>query len=156
LEVPPLQPIKLSNNELSFINEFYNFVSNNVNVIDCHVFFERKKVVFIVGPGQAGYAVGKGGKNVQLIQNKLKMDVQIIEYSTDFYYLLENIFFPIHILSIKASPLEANQWKIDVSIPNKELNAIKNEKKWVLERAFHILQKHSNCSSLSVNELKFI
>ncbi|MCG3217428.1 MAG: KH domain-containing protein [Candidatus Heimdallarchaeota archaeon] len=156
MEIPPLQPIKLANNELNFINEFYSYVPNNVNVIDCHVFFERKKVVFIVGPGQAGYAVGKGGKNVQLIQNQLKMDVQIIEYSTDFYYLLENIFFPIHILSIKTSPLELNQWKIDISIPNKELNAIKNDNKWVLERAYHILRKHSNCSSLTVNRLTFI
>jgi N utilization substance protein A len=156
LEVPPFQSIKLTNNELSFINEFYSFVPNNVNVMDCHIFFKRKKVVFIVGPGQAGYAVGKGGRNVQQIQNQLKMDVQLIEHSTDFYYFLENIFFPIHVLSIETSLIETNQWKINISIPNKELNAIKNDNKWLLERAFYILRKHSNCSSLTVNGLIFV
>ena len=124
--------------------------------MDCHVFFERKKVVFIVGPGQAGYAVGKGGKNVQQIQNQLKMDVQIIEHSSNFYYFLENIFFPMHVISIETFPVELNQWKIEISIPNKELSAIKNDKKWLLERAFHILKKHSNCSSLAVNDLTFV
>lgn len=50
------------------------------------------KVVFVIGPGQVGKAVGKGGHNISRLKDLFKKNVQIVEYSDNPEQFVKNVF----------------------------------------------------------------
>ncbi len=62
---------------------------------DCLV--GRRTVVFVVGEGNMGQAIGKGGKNVRRLEEILGKKVELVEYSSDPVQFIKNIFSPAKI-----------------------------------------------------------
>ena len=60
-----------------------NLFSDVTSVIprDCINFEDR--IIFVVNQGQAGLAIGKNGMKIKMLQEMLKKDVIVIEYSDD-------------------------------------------------------------------------
>lgn len=55
------------------------------------VILKEDEAYFIVPDGKAGMAIGKGGKVVNKVQNKLDKDVKIYEYSDNLGKFLNNL-----------------------------------------------------------------
>jgi len=55
------------------------------------VILKEDEAYFVVPDGKAGMAIGKGGKVVNKVQNKLDKDVKIYEYSDNLGKFLNNL-----------------------------------------------------------------
>ena len=55
---------------------------------------EEDMITFVASKGEIGKAIGKEGKNINILEKLLKKKINIIEYSEDATQFVGNIFFP--------------------------------------------------------------
>lgn len=118
-----------------------NLFSDVTSVIprDCINF--EDKILFVVNQGQAGLAIGKNGIKIKMLQEMLKKEVIVIEYSDDPVKLFENIIRPNKLISgyITAAGKEEDSRKVEASIDGKiSTNKIKMVK-LLMQRYFNIV-----------------
>lgn len=83
-----------------------------VEAID--VITKEDEVYFIVPEGKAGMAIGKGGKIVKKIQNKIGKDVKIYEYSDNLGKFLNNLV-PTDLRGVDIED-EDGEKKVEISV----------------------------------------
>src|SRR3989344_7192049 len=84
--------IKFNTETIGFINSFESLT--NTHVKDCYI-NNKENVVFVVGVGEAGKAIGKNGVNVKNMSDKLKKIVKVIEFNPDPARFIENAIYPL-------------------------------------------------------------
>lgn len=67
-------------------------------VKDCIV---KDGITFILHENEMGKAIGKHGANIKRINNVLKKDVKLIEFSSDKIQFIQNLINPIQAKEIK-------------------------------------------------------
>jgi N utilization substance protein A len=80
--------ITLDGDSLRLMNLFETVTQ--VSAKDC--IETEEKIVFIVGRGQLGKAIGKEGKNINHIKKLLNKDVHLIEHSDSPEEFIRNVF----------------------------------------------------------------
>ena len=108
--------IKFDGNTIKIITLFESMTKARVK--DC---IEKDDIIFfIVQEGQLGQAIGKGGKNINQVKEKLKKNIDVIEYSQDIPKFIRSIF---HKYKIKGIEMEKRGQKsvamINVSVRDK-------------------------------------
>ncbi|MBT3984886.1 NusA-like transcription termination signal-binding factor [archaeon] len=78
---------------IGFINVFER--STRAQVKDC--FEEEDSLVFVVQPGQIGFAIGKKGANVKKLNLMFKRKIKIIEFNPSPKHFLLNLLYPIKV-----------------------------------------------------------
>ena len=64
-------------------------------VKDC--FKEEDTVYFVVGSGELGKAVGKGGSNIRKVQEELGKKIKVIEFRSNIADFVKNIIYPLKV-----------------------------------------------------------
>ena len=64
-------------------------------VKDC--FKEEDTVYFVVGSGELGKAVGKGGSNIKKVQEELGKKIKVIEFRSNIADFVKNIIYPLKV-----------------------------------------------------------
>lgn len=59
------------------------------------------EITFIVGEGEIGMAVGKGGENAKRVSAALKRKIKIVEFSTDLFTFIKNLIRPLEVAKIE-------------------------------------------------------
>lgn len=85
----------------------------DVEVIDCII--KEEEAYFIVPEGKAGMAIGKGGKIVQKVQNKLGKNVKIYEYSDNLGKFINNLV-PTDLRGVNIE--DNDEKKVEIKVPN--------------------------------------
>ena len=117
-----------------------------VEAID--VITREDEVYFIVPEGKAGMAIGKGGKIVKKIQNKLGKDVKIYEYSDNLGKFLNNLV-PTDLRGVDIDTEgESKEVEISVSSDNKGRVVGKNGNK--IDAIRDILQRTHGVDEVQV------
>ena len=140
-----MEDITFNEKTLRYISLFEE--TTGAKVKDCIDIPE--KVIFLVNPGNVEKAIGKGGKNVTRVSNKIDRNVHIIEYSDDPKKLLKNIFYSYDVKNVELE--EKNSVKhgtVEVA-PENKARAI-GKKGRNLSIARKIMMRHSDVSSVSV------
>jgi len=57
---------------------------------DCVEDEKQNRVIFVVNAGKMGLAIGKGGSHIKTLQNIVKKNVELVEYSDDPEVFLKN------------------------------------------------------------------
>ena len=91
--------IKLNTDSIRYITLFESMTGALVK--DCIVLDD--KLLFVVGEGQAGIAIGRNGNNIKNLEKVLKKKIEIIEFSSDPIKFLKNILRPIDVKSAYVS-----------------------------------------------------
>lgn len=94
-----MSELKLDGNAIRTISLFESMtdthVKDFVEIVD--------KVIFVVEKGEGSKAIGKGGDTVTRVRDKLRKNVQIIEFSDDVERFISNIF---HAYGVKKIEFE--------------------------------------------------
>ncbi len=69
-----------------------------VRVKDC--FKDGKTIYFIVDPGDAGKAIGKGAVNIKKVQSVLGKRIRVVEYRDDVCSFIKNLIYPVSVEEI--------------------------------------------------------
>ncbi len=85
----------------------------DVEVRDCII--KEEEAYFIVPEGKAGMAIGKGGKVVQKVQDRLGKEVKIYEYSDNLGKFISNVI-PSNLRGVDISE-ENGEKKVEISVP---------------------------------------
>jgi N utilization substance protein A len=93
--------IKLTSNEMRFIALFESITGAAVK--DCILDEELNRAIFIVKEGDVGMAIGKGGKNIHLLERMTNKKHEIIEYSDDPTQFIKNALKPAHVRELRIS-----------------------------------------------------
>jgi len=83
------QTIKLTTDQMRLMSLFQNVTGATAR--DCVEDEKQDRVIFVVNPGKMGLAIGKGGSHIRTLQNIVKKNVEIVEYSDDPTEFLKNI-----------------------------------------------------------------
>jgi N utilization substance protein A len=88
--------VTLTEDTLRYIRLFENMT--NTHVRDCME--TEDKLVFVVDPGSANKAVGKGGENVIRLKNTTGKNIQVVEFSDDAEQFIKNVFYNYGVQSV--------------------------------------------------------
>ena len=83
------QTIKLTTDQMRLMSLFQNVTGATAR--DCVEDEKQDRVIFVVNSGKMGLAIGKGGSHIRTLQNIVKKNIEIVEYSDDPAEFLKNI-----------------------------------------------------------------
>jgi N utilization substance protein A len=72
-------------------------------VKDCIIDDEIDRIVFVVKKGQVGMAIGKGGKNIHLLEKMTGKRHEIIEHSENPAQFIKNALKPARVKEVRIS-----------------------------------------------------
>jgi N utilization substance protein A len=93
--------IRLTSKEMRYIALFESITGATVR--DCIVDDEQNRIVFVVKEGDVGVAIGKGGKNIHLLERMTGKKHEIIEHSTNPQQFIKNALKPAHVTEIRIT-----------------------------------------------------
>jgi transcription termination/antitermination protein NusA len=70
---------------------------------------EENRLIFIINPGDMGYAIGKRGVNIKKASEAFGKKIEAVEYSEDPSQFIRNCFHPAIITEIQFSDYHGEQ-----------------------------------------------
>jgi N utilization substance protein A len=140
-----MDEIKFTEDTLRYISLFETLTRTRVK--DCME--TEDKLVFVVEPGQANRAVGKGGENVINLKNHTGKNIQVIEYSDDPETFIRNVFYNYNVQSVvienRGNIIHATV-TVDPAVKGRAIG--KNGRN--LRIARDIVSRHHNVQSINI------
>ena len=124
---------------IGFINLFERIT--NVSVRDC--IFDENSVYFLVDEGYAGKAIGKNGKNMKILREKLKRQVKVFEYNENNEKFVNNLIPENNSLEIKNK-------KIYITVSAKDKGKIIGRNGENIKKIRELLRRNSDIQSLEI------
>jgi len=93
--------IKFTSTEMRYIALFESITGASVK--DCIVDEEQGRIIFVVTEGQIGVAIGKGGKNIRLLERMTGKKHEIIEYSEEPAQFIKNALKPAFVREVRIT-----------------------------------------------------
>ena len=93
--------IKLTSKEMRFIALFESITGAAVK--DCVLDEDENRAIFIVKEGDIGMAIGKGGKNIRLLERMTSKRHEIIEYSENPAQFIRNALRPARVTELRIT-----------------------------------------------------
>jgi len=113
----------------------------NVAVRDC--IFDDNSVYFLVNPGKAGKAVGRNGRNIKQLKQRLKKQVKIFEYSDNDEKFANNLI-------PNNNSVETKNNKIYVSVDSEDKGKIIGRNGENIKKIRELLKRNSDIKTLEI------
>jgi N utilization substance protein A len=109
---------------------------------------DEERLIFVVAEGEVGAAVGKGGRNIDMLEKLLKRKILVVEYNDDVEKFTENIFFPTKITVSKSGN------KVIINVDQKNRKYIVGKGGYKIRLARKLLKRHFDIDEIKINELR--
>ena len=93
--------IKLTGTEMRYIALFESITGASVK--DCILDEDSNRAIFMVKEGHVGMAIGKGGKNIHLLEKMTSKKHEIIEYSDNPAQFIKNALKPAKVDEVRIT-----------------------------------------------------
>jgi len=93
--------IKITSTEMRYIALFESITGASVK--DCVIDEDQGRIIFVVNEGQVGVAIGKGGKNIRLLERMTGKKHEIIEYSEEPAQFIKNALKPAFVREVRIT-----------------------------------------------------
>jgi transcription antitermination factor NusA-like protein len=80
----------------------------------------RSLIVIIVGEGDIGNLIGKGGKTVKFLQRALKKKIRIIEDTDDVRKIIQDLLHPARVLGMNILYLPSGEKTYKIRVPKED------------------------------------
>lgn len=91
--------IKLTGEEMRLIALFENITGATAN--DCVI--DADRIIFVAKPGQMGLAIGKGGKNINMLRKMTGKPIEVVEFGDTVEGLVRNCLAPAKVKEIRIT-----------------------------------------------------
>jgi len=92
--------IRLTGEEMRYIALFENIT--RATAVDCLIDEENERLIFVTKQGDMGLAIGKGGKNVNMLRKMIGKPVELVEYAATAEQLIRNSLLPARIREVRS------------------------------------------------------
>ncbi|MBU7033517.1 MAG: KH domain-containing protein [Theionarchaea archaeon] len=100
----------------------------------------RSLIVIIVGEGDIGNLIGKGGKTVKFLQRALKKKIRIIEDTDDVRKIIQDLLHPARVLGMNILYLPSGEKTYKIRVPREDERRIPTN----VQSAEEIISKLTN------------
>jgi N utilization substance protein A len=91
--------IKFTGTEMRYIALFESI--SGANAKDCIIDEEQGRVILVVKEGEIGAAIGKGGRNIRLLERMTGKKHEVIEYAEDPAQFIKNALKPAVVKEVR-------------------------------------------------------
>ena len=110
--------IKITSREMRYIALFENITGATVK--DCIVDEDLNQIIYVVKEGNVGIAIGKGGKNIRLLERMTGKKHDIIEHSESPAQFIKNALKPAQVKEIRITERPDGKTMAVVSVNPKD------------------------------------
>ena len=93
--------IRFTSREMQYISLFESITGAVVR--DCIIDDNLNRIIFVIKEGDAGMAIGKGGKNIMLLERMTGKRYEIIEFSDNPAQFIKNALEPARVKEIRIT-----------------------------------------------------
>ncbi|MBS7655242.1 NusA-like transcription termination signal-binding factor [Candidatus Bathyarchaeota archaeon] len=87
--------IRLTNEEMKYIALFEN--TTGATAKDCLLDEKNNRIIFVAKEGEAGLAIGKNGKKIEILKKLTGKPIEVVEYADKPEPLIKNALYPAKI-----------------------------------------------------------
>ena len=91
--------IKLNMEEMRLIALFENITGATAN--DCVI--DADRIIFIAKAGEMGLAIGKGGKNINMLRKMTGKPIEVVEFADTVEGLVKNCLAPAKVKEVRIT-----------------------------------------------------
>jgi len=143
------QSIKLSTDQMRLMSLFQNVTGATAR--DCVEDEKQNRVIFVVNEGKMGLAIGKGGSHIKNLQNIVKRNVEIVEYSDDATKFLKNILNSKLISEVKLNKRDDGSLQAIVIVDPRKKGIVVGREGRNAEKARLLAKRYFEISSVLIN-----
>jgi N utilization substance protein A len=118
---------------------------------DCVEDEKQNRVIFVVNEGKMGLAIGKGGSHIKNLQNIIKRNVEIVEYSDDPIKFLKNILNSKLVNEVKMNKRDDGTLQAIVTVDPKKKGIVVGREGRNAEKARLLAKRYFEISSVLIN-----
>lgn len=93
--------IKLTGEEMRLIALFENITGATAN--DCVIDTEADRIIFVAKTGEMGLAIGKAGKNINMLRKMTGRPIEVVEFADTVEGLIRNCLAPAKVKEIRIT-----------------------------------------------------
>ena len=118
---------------------------------DCVEDEKQDRVIFVVNEGKMGLAIGKGGSHIKNLQNIIKRNVELVEYSDDPEKFLKNILNAKLVTEVKMNKRDDGSLQAIVTVDPKKKGIVVGREGRNAEKARLLAKRYFEISSVLIN-----
>lgn len=143
------QTIKLTTDQMRLMSLFQNVTGATAR--DCVEDEKQDRVIFVVNSGKMGLAIGKGGSHIRSLQNIVKKNVEIVEYSDDPAEFLKNILNSKLISEVKLNKRADGSTQAIVLVDPKKKGIVVGREGRNAEKARLLAKRYFEITNVQIN-----
>lgn len=143
------QSIKLTTDQMRMMSLFQNVTGATAR--DCVEDEKQNRVIFVVNSGKMGLAIGKGGSHIKTLQNIVKKNVELVEYSDDPVVFLKNMLNPKLVSEVKLNKKSDGTLQAIVVVDPKKKGVVVGREGRNAEKARLLAKRYFEISSVLIN-----
>ena len=140
--------IRFTNREIQYISLFESITGATVR--DCIIDDENNRIIYVVKEGEMGIAIGKRGKNVNLLEKMTGMKHEIIEFSDDPVKFIRNALRPARLREIRITQKTDGKKIAVVSVDPKDKGIAIGKNGRNAERIRFLAKRYFDISNVSI------
>ncbi|HEX9845138.1 MAG TPA: NusA-like transcription termination signal-binding factor [Candidatus Nitrosotenuis sp.] len=143
------QTIKLTTDQMRLISLFQNVTGASAR--DCVEDEKQNRVIFVVNEGKMGLAIGKGGSHIKNLQNIIKKNVELVEYSDDPIEFLKNMLNSKLVTEVKLNKRLDGTTQAIVLVDPKKKGIVVGREGRNAEKARLLARRYFEITSVLIN-----
>ncbi len=142
------ETIKLTTDQIKLMSLFQNVTGATAR--DCIEDQKLDRVIFVVNQGKMGLAIGKGGITIRNLQNVVKRNVELVEYSEDPTEFLKNMLNPKLVSEVKINKRLDGSMQAIVMVDPKKKGIVVGREGRNAEKARLLAKRYFQISSVLI------
>jgi len=143
------QSIKLTTDQMRLMSLFQNVTGATAR--DCVEDEKQDRVIFVVNAGKMGLAIGKGGSHIKTLQNLVKRNVELVEYSDDPTVFLKNMLNSKLVSEVKLNKRADGTTQAIVIVDPRKKGIVVGREGRNAEKARLLAKRYFEISSVLIN-----
>ncbi|MEM1674807.1 MAG: NusA-like transcription termination signal-binding factor [Candidatus Bathyarchaeia archaeon] len=140
--------IRLTNEELEYIRLFESVTGATAR--DCIIDNKFDRVIFVIKEGEAGMAIGKGGRNISLLRKITGKNYEVVEFSEDPIQFIKNALKPANVKEIRITKKPDGNMIAVVSVDIKDKGIAIGKNGRNIEKARTLAKRYFNISNILI------
>jgi transcription termination/antitermination protein NusA len=143
------QSIKLTTDQMRLMSLFQNVTGATAR--DCVEDEKQDRVIFVVNAGKMGLAIGKGGSHIKTLQNIVKRNIELVEYSDDPAVFLKNMLNSKLVSEVKLNKRADGTMQAIVIVDPKKKGIVVGREGRNAEKARLLAKRYFEINSVLIN-----
>jgi N utilization substance protein A len=118
---------------------------------DCVEDEKQDRVIFVVNAGKMGLAIGKGGSHIKHLQNIIKRNIELVEYSEDPTVFLKNMLNAKLVSEVKMNKRADGTMQAIVIVDPKKKGIVVGREGRNAEKARLLAKRYFEITSVLIN-----